>query len=113
MYPEEDGSTLNSVLLLTSKEWSQRLGAKVVNLSSDGDFEKPVMVDPMEKMDPLPKPVLNVTESEHDNSVYIDEGDFAAGNESDSNRDGAEQVEEHRIPRKTVSPATSVSGLGD
>ncbi len=112
IYPEENGATLSSVFLFTSKEWSQRMGAKVVDLSSDGDVEKPAVADPAEKTDLPPKPALNVTESEHGNSENF-EREPAAENEGDSNGNGVEQVQEHKIPRKNVSPTARISGSGD
>jgi hypothetical protein len=56
---------------------------------------------------------LNVTESEHGDPENFDEREPAAENEGDSNGNGVEQVQEHKIPRKNVSPTARISGSGD
>ena len=79
LYPEED---VAAKFMLKSKEWSTRMSAKVVDLSSD--VEKPAMPVPSVK-DVPPKVDLNVTESEHHGDR---EGEPVARNE-----DGNGQVQ--------------------
>jgi hypothetical protein len=82
LYPEED---LAATFMLKSKEWSTRIGAKVVDIS--GDVEKPA-VAVTAVTDMPPKAGLNVIESEH----HGHERKHVAGN-----KDGNSHVQPHRM----------------
>jgi hypothetical protein len=97
LYPQPD------TFMLKSKEWSDRMGTKVVDLS--GDVDKPAVAGPAET-DLQLKANLNVTESEH-----VDEGDTPAAAENDSflSRDSRQQAPAPRIAGKPVSPTARIS----
>jgi hypothetical protein len=107
-----DGAAFSSTFSPTSKEWSQRMGAKLVDLSGDGQVKKPAVADPAEKTDMPPKPALNFTESEYDDSEHLDDGEPTVENEGYSNGIGVEQVQERRVLRTSVWPAGRIPGSG-
>jgi hypothetical protein len=100
---EEDVVT---TFMLKSRAWSRRIGAKVVELSSN--VEKLAVAGPA-KTNLIPKETPNVTQSKH----------YGAGEPIVANRAGpmgncSGQVEEHRVSREPVSPIpVRVVDLGD
>jgi hypothetical protein len=95
LYPEPDAFKLKG------KEWSERLGTKVVDLS--GDISKVAKAIPPETNLP-PKTNLKITESEHPDSE-----DPSTENEGLLNNRGSERAQIPRIARKPLSPTARVS----
>jgi len=100
LYSETDADTF----MLTSEEWSEELGDKVVDLSCDvSKPEEPVAA----VMDLPPKIPLSATESEQ-----LDGGEPLAENEVGLDGGGGKQVQESRIARKPIAPTARLSSEG-
>jgi hypothetical protein len=95
LYPEPD------TFMLKSKEWSERMGAQIVDLSKEGEKASGTVMAGTH----LPaKTDHHVTESEQ-----VDEEEAEVENDDVVSRDSREQVRTSMIPRKPVSPNARMS----